>query len=251
MPPKSDTKMDQILEKLEQLAPMAQKIDELHSTLGAFKVELGGLKEEVGSLNFTVNTHGDRLTALENEMMVQKELSNTQQQQLRSLTLRLLNVPPTLGEQPNNFANLREHVYSRFIVPMLDAAVDNGEIPLVPPKNSVIESCFRPYAAVPDKLPPPIIIKLSNKQLKVAIMRNKKEMPVPSSVEKEAGITRFILVEDLTPDVHRCLAALSKSKLTAKVWSVDGHIKFTKADKPDVVRTVKSVYDPIASILKD
>ena len=40
MPSKSDTKMDQILEQLkhlDQLAPMAQKIDELHASLGAFK----------------------------------------------------------------------------------------------------------------------------------------------------------------------------------------------------------------------
>ena len=73
--------MDQILEQLkhlDQLAPMAQKIDELHASLGAFKEELGFLKEEVGCLNFTVQGHGDRLKALENDMMAQKELSNTQ-----------------------------------------------------------------------------------------------------------------------------------------------------------------------------
>ena len=254
MPSKSDTKMDQILEQLkhlDQLAPMAQKIDELHASLGAFKEELGFLKEEVGCLNFTVQGHGDRLKALKNDMMAQKELSNTQQQQLRLLTLRLLNVPPTKGEHHNNFANLREHVYARFITPLLAAAKDKGEIPVIPPMDSVIDSCFRPYAVEPDKQLPPVIIKLSNKQFKIAIMRNKKELPVPSKLENDAGITRFILVEDLTPDIHRCLAALSKSKLTGKVWSVDGHIKFTKADKPDIVLSVKSVYDSVATILSD
>ena len=93
MPPKSDTKMDQILEQLkhlDQLAPMAQKIDELRASLRPFK-------EELGCLNFTVQGHGDRLEALENDMKAQKELSNTQQQQLRMLTLRLLNVPPPRG----------------------------------------------------------------------------------------------------------------------------------------------------------
>ena len=58
-------------------------------------------------------------------------------------------------------------------------------------------------------------------------------------------------MEDLTPDNHRCLAALSKSKLTGKVWSVDGRIKYTMADKPNDVLTVKSVFDPITTILRD
>jgi hypothetical protein len=79
-------------------------------------------------------------------------------------------------------------------------------------------------------------------------MKNKRELPKPTSDENTAGITRFILVEDLTPDNHRALAALSKSKLPARCGRVDGRIKFTKADRPDVVLTVKSVYDSVAKI---
>ena len=99
--------------------------------------------------------------------------------------------------------------------------------------------------------PPPIIIKLTNRPLKIEVMSNKKELPKPTAFETSAGVTRFILVEDLTPDNHRCLVALSKSKLTGKVWSVDGRIKYTMADKPDAVLTVKSVFDPITTILRD
>ena len=250
MPPKSDksdTKLDQILEQLkqlDQLTPMAQKIDQLHSSLGT-------LKEELGSLTFTVQGHEDCLTALETDMMAQKELANNQQQQLRSLTIRLLNVPTTVGESTNNFAWLRDIVYNRFLTPLLAAAKDNSVLSEIPPMNSLIESCFRPYAAIPDKLPPPIIIKLTNRPLKIEVMSNKKELPKLTAFETSAGVTRFILVEDLTPDNHRCLAALSKSKLTGKVWSVDGRIKYTMADKPNDVLTVKSVFDPITTILRD
>ena len=250
MPPKSDksdTKLDQILEQLkqlDQLTPMAQKIDQLHSSLGT-------LKEELGSLTFTVQGHEDRLTALETDMMAQKELANNQQQQLRSLTIRLLNVPATVGESTNTFSWLRDIVYNRFLTPLLAAAKDNSVLSEIPPMNSLIESCFCPYAAIPDKLPPPIIIKLTNRPLKIAVMSNKKELPKPTGFETSGGVTRFILVEDLTPDNHRCLVALSKSKLTGKVWSVDGRIKYTMADKPNDVLTVKSVFDPITTILRD
>ena len=146
---------------------------------------------------------------------------------------------------------LKESVYNRFLLPLLTKALDNNDISTIPPATNILDSCFRPYVSTPGKQPPPVIIKLSSRQLKIAVMKNKRELPKPTAAETEAGITRFILVEDLTPDNHRTLAALSKSKLTDKVWSVDGRIKFTKANRPDVVMTEKSVYDPITKILSD
>jgi hypothetical protein len=84
------------------------------------------------ALTFTVKGHEDRLVALERDMKSQKEFSNSQQQQLRSLTIRLLNVPSTPGETVNNFAKLRETVYNRFLIPLLTAAKEN-KIPAIPP----------------------------------------------------------------------------------------------------------------------
>ena len=247
MAKKADQKLDMITEQLkalDQLGPMGAKIDAIHSSLGA-------LKEEVGSLTFAVNSHEDRITALEQDMSAQKEMANAQQQVLRSLTLRLLDVPPSLGEAANNYTKLRELVYTRFLLPLLHSASLEGDIPNIPPSNTIINSCFRPDLPIADKQPPPVIIKVANKQLKVAIMKNRKELPSPSPEEVAAGITRFILIEDLTPDNHRALSALSKSKLTAKVWSVDGRIKFIRADKPNVIMTVKSVYDSVEKMISD
>ena len=232
------------LKALDQLGPMGAKIDAIHSSLGA-------LKEEVGSLTFTVNSHDDRITALEKDMFAQKEMANVQQQLLRSLTVRLLNVPPTPGEAANNYAKLRELIYSRYLLPLLQSAVVEGDISDIPPSSTIIDSCFRPYLPTAGKQPPPVIIKVANRQLKVAIMKNKKGLPSPSPEEVAAGITRFILIEDLTPDNHRALSALSKSKMTAKVWSVDGRIKFIRADKPNVIMTVKSVYDSVKKMISD
>ena len=244
MAPKSDSnKLDAILDQLKALGPMNQKLDDLQASLGS-------LREEVDSLQFTVNQHEDRLLSLEKEMVSQKDSSNAQQQQLRSLTVRLLNVPVSTGESTNNFADLRSSVYERFLKPLLAAAKAKNTIATIPPSTSTFEACFRPYQQVTGKPPPPVIIKLASRLIKTAIMSSRKALPLPSEDEKSAGISRFILVEDLTPDNHKALAAISKSKLTGKVWSVDGVIKFTLASQPDSVKTVKSVYDPIAKILK-
>ena len=170
MAKKADQKLDMITEQLkalDQLGPMCAKIDAIHSSLGA-------LKEEVGSLTFTVNSHDDRITALEKDMFAQKEMANVQQQLLRSLTVRLLNVPPTPGEAANNYAKLRELIYSRYLLPLLQSAVVEGDISDIPPSSTFIDSCFRPYLPTAGKQPPPVIIKVANRQLKVAIMKNKK-----------------------------------------------------------------------------
>ena len=84
MPPKkdnpastSDSKLDSILEQLkalDQLGPMNKNISDLVSSMGE-------IKEEIKSLSYTVDTHEDRIQALEKDMAQQRELSNTQQQQ--------------------------------------------------------------------------------------------------------------------------------------------------------------------------
>ena len=247
MPPKADTKLDFIIDQLkalDQLGPMSSKIDDLHSSLGA-------LREEVDAVVFTVNKHEERISALEKDMKTQKEIANGQQQQLRSLTVRLLNIPVLVGESTNNFAGLRSVIYDRFLEPILQVATSKKELPTVPLSTDIIKSCFCPYQHVPGEQPPPVIIKLASRQQKIAVMKNKRELPLPSSEESASGITRFIMVEDLTPDNHRALSLLSKSKSTTKVWSVDGRIKFVRADKPDTVRTVKSVYDSVSKMLSD
>ena len=244
MAPKTDSsKLDTILDQLKALGPMSQKLDDLQASIGSNRLE-------VDSLQFTVNQHEDRLAALEREMASQKDFLNSQQQQLRSLTVRLFNVPVSTGESANNFAELRSVVYERFLKPLFSEAKAKKTIAAIPPASSTFEACFRTYQQVSGKPPPPVIIELASRPIKIAAMSNRKALPLPTEEEKSSGISRFILVEDLTPDNHKALSAISKSKLTGKVWSVDGLIKFTLAAQPDSVKTVKSVYDLISAILK-
>ena len=94
------------------------------------------------------------------------------------------------------------------------------------------------------RAPPQVIIKLSSKILKVAILKQRKNLPKPADKEK-----RYILVEDLTPASHKMLTAISKSKLVEKVWTIDGVIKYT-VEGQQGTQTVKSVFDPISKLFK-
>ena len=91
-----------------------------------------------------------------------------------------------------------------------------------------------------------MIIKISSRPIKIALLKHCKHLPKP--VPDDAK--RIFLVEDLTRATHKALTAISsKSKAAGKVWTIDGAIKFTLGDDP-TVRTVKSVFDPLNKMLR-
>ena len=235
----SEAKLDHIINQLKVLGPIQNSLEDLKNSIGM-------VKEDVKNLQYDVADHHDRLAVLEREMQEQKDASNQQQQQLRSLTLRLLNFPVVIGETEDNNAGLRAWVYDVILKPLLVAAKAAKDMTSVPQAATVIEACFRPFnAAANSEGPPQVIIKVSSKPVKVAILKQRKNLPKPTGkLEK-----RFILVEDLTPASHKMLSAISKSKRAEKVWTIDGVIKYT-IEGQEGVQTVKSVFDPINKLFK-
>ena len=239
-------KLDLILGQLKALGPMQEKLD-------AMLTAISTVREEVKSLQFDVANNSDRITALEKEMISVRVNDNAQQQHLRSLTLRLLNLPYTPGETDDNNSGLRNTVYDRVLKPILAAAKSNKDISTLPQLSNVIEACFRARTATQPSSSqpahhPPVIIKLAARPLKAAIMKHRKHLPPLSDSEKSPGVQRLILVEDLTPANHKVLTALSAKKETAKVWSVDGTVKFTLVGNT-TVHSVRNVFLPIEKIL--
>ena len=239
-------KLDAILSQLKALGPMQEKLDSLHSSMM-------GIKEDVKTLQFDVANNSDRITALEREMISVRVNDNAQQQHLRSLTLRLLNLPVSPSESEDNYLSLRNTVYERALKPLLAAAKANKDISTLPQLPNVIEACFRARVSTqpsPASHPPPVIIKLAGRPLKAAIMKHRKHLSPLLESEKTAGAQRLILVEDLTPANHKVLSALQARKETSKVWSVDGTVKFVLTGSSSV-HSVKNVFLPIEKIISD
>lgn len=239
-PAASDPKLDLILDQLKALGPIQSALEDLRSSVGT-------IKEEVKSLRFEIDTHGDRLNILEKEMLDLKSISNSQQQHLRSLTLRILNLPVVPGEADDNHAGLRSRVYDTILKPLLTAAKSAKDISSIPQMSTIIEACFRPFnaAASSNSNPPHVIVKLSSRPIKIALLKNRKHLPRASSDDKSAKI---YLVEDLTLHTHQLLVSISRHKDVAKAWTVDGSVKFIMVGK-STVNTVKSAFEPIEKIL--
>ena len=133
----SEDKLDRILERLNVTAEQLKALGPIQFALEDLKASIRDVKEDVNNLKFTVDNHGDRLLALE------KDMANVSQQQLRSLTLRLMNLPVVAGESTDNYAGLRTRVYELVLKPLLVAAKAAKDLSSVPQMATAIETLQR------------------------------------------------------------------------------------------------------------
>ena len=203
----AEAKIDLVLEQLKALGPMQATLESLRSSMQ-------DVKEDIKTLQFNTANHGDRITALERDMKEQKDIANSQQQQLRSLILRLMNFPTSSDESSDNNAGLKAKEYDIVLKPLLTAAKAAKDLSSVPHMATVMEACFRPFnaAANNDSGPPHVIIKVTTKAFKIALLKNRKHIP-KSTISTDKAL---FLVEDLTPATHKMMVAISKAKETEK-----------------------------------
>jgi hypothetical protein len=212
--------------------------------LATFEDKILSLEKENKSLRSSVTSLSKELHSLKNDV-------NFNNQLLRGCSIRLLGFPMAdeeVGATDGGKA-LAGRIYDKIIKPILVAAKTKGAIPNC---ANTIEECYRAGRASLDKSkPPPVVIKLCSKQIRLAILRNKKAgMPAPSMADSACGIKRFTIVEDLTRDSLKTLKNLAADERVGKAWSMDGLIRFTLAsDKAGTVKRVKSIYDPIDTII--
>ena len=136
----SEDKLDRILERLNVTAEQLKALGPIQFALEDLKASIRDVKEDVNNLKFTVDNHGDRLLALEKDMQQQKDMANVSQQQLRSLTLRLMILPVVAGESTDNYAGLRTRVYELVLKPLLVAAKAAKDLSSVPQMATAIEA---------------------------------------------------------------------------------------------------------------
>lgn len=230
-----DSKIDEILEQLKLLAPVPQKLDNLCDTVKS-------IQDDVNTVKHDVAQHEDKIAKLEEDIKTLKISDNAHKQQLRSLTLRILNLPPTAVEKDD----LRGRIYD-LLKPLLTAAKSAKDLSTVPQAATAFDAVFRPYQGEQGKNPPPVIIKVSSRAIKIALLKNRKLL-APAPHEAGANSVRPLLVEDLTPENHRALSLLAKSKKVEKVWSADGLIRFTLPGQSRV-RTVSNVLGTVDEMI--
>jgi hypothetical protein len=193
-----------------------------------------------------------KVITLQAEVKHLKEIVNSNEQQKKSLSLRLLGLPPSEEELngPDANAATAKLAYEKIIRPILTSAKAKGKIASVPSLANTISKAFRTakLSTSSPNVTPPIIITVISQNVKIAILTNKKgNIPVPSPPSTGPRIS---LNEDLTADTFSLLKSLREDKRVGRVWSVDGNLKYILAnDSENVIHRVKSIYDTVDMIL--
>ena len=233
---------------INMLKAQSITIEETKANLAAYQAKVTVLETKVTTLEFTVD-------ALSADVLSLKEQLNVKNQEGKLNNARLFGVPHCDEETKATDGGdaFKKLVYDRFLKPCLNAARANGDIPTVPHAANVISKLYRlgkPAAA--GAKPPPLIIVFSNHNLRNAVFRNKKAcFPTPSDAEKDSGVKRYVMVEDLTSPTYSLLKALQDHTGVAKAWTIEGRIRFARADKPNSVVKVKSVFEHVEKIVHD
>ena len=244
----SQKNQDLILEKLEKLNLLdgvVSKLDQLTVTVNAVSsaVDLlaGKVQYNTDNIEFIRQEFDNFKTETRAELRSVKNTLNVREQQLRSAQVRVFNATV-----------LTAQIYDRILRPLLSAAKTAGDLGSVPQVQNVVETCYRAFVQEEPEEgqpPPPVVIRFTNKQLKIAVLKQRRQsMPVPSEGEQKKGIKRFLIVEDLTPPAHKLLKAMQADPRTDKVWSVNGQIHYSIPGKSGF-KKVRSVFDSIDQIL--
>jgi len=221
-------------------------VKHIYITVNEIKVTLADQQQRVTALETTVSS-------LSNEVHTLKNIVNSHEQSLRSATIRITGFPFTAEEKlARDNQALKERVYNRIIGPTLAVAASRGLTPSLPLSSAVISSCYRvgaPSARPDTATPPPLVVRLANSQIKVDIMKCKKEAKVgPSDQEKAIGLKRFFISEDLTQPAFKKLKELQNCEAIEKAWSIDGRLNFMLPGST-VIHRVASVFDDLEAIL--
>jgi hypothetical protein len=211
----------------------------IEASLGAVQSKVVSLEKDVVSLNKQVYD-------LQNVV-------NMREQELRGLTVRITGIPFNEEEKAATDGKyLAKKVYDKLLLPILNFAKTKNFIDRIPSLANTVQLCYRVGAAAARTgtgAPPPVVLKFTNAPVRLVVLKNKRlGMPSPLQEEKDMGILRFNISEDLTPPSFKMVKELNRQEEVSKVWTVDGRIRFVKRGSQTVHR-VRSVFDSVEEIL--
>ena len=194
-------------------------------------------------------------TAQSKEIFILKTKMNEFEQQDKARSLRIFGLRITKEDDEALGTNkaVVKRIYDRIVKPILTIAKSKNMIDSVPQLGNCLVEGYR-VGPPPksDSATPPLVVKFLTKEIRDVVLKLKRENtpPPPSREEKDAGVKRIIVVEDLTPATHNKLKELVAHADFEKVWTFNGAIRYTlTSDKEKYVRKLASPFTPVPEIL--
>ena len=224
-------------ETLEKLNLLTEKFEMLEGAFRKVSSENVYLKE-------TINKQADEISHL-------KDCHNEREQNARSWSIRVLNLPLPPGQESNTRVVMNS-LYQRLLLPILEGAKEAQDITTIPSCEALLETAH----ILPGKgATKPIIARFHSRYWRSVIFRHRKayapreEAPANTNRRgaEKAGRMAFAFFEDLTKATFRQLQAIKACEEVLSAWTVSGSIRF-KTKNSETIYKVSSIFDTVESL---
>jgi hypothetical protein len=268
--------MRSIKAELTSLNLKMEKLDTVENEVKSLKILITDLKNENAKLKSDLRDNEKKLDDMNERNNSLENRLNSLEQHHRGWSARVLNIPLSKEEESDNF-RVQEKVYHLALLPILKGAVERNILHSVPTSDQLLEIAH--VLPGPEGAPKPIIIRFYNRNIRDICFRLKKFYSPREAAGSYGGASggdgdgggaggggqtgdaaaggfegrgkyQFPLYEDLTRATFQKMRAISKDSRVKSCWSIKGQIKFILISKPNEVKRVVSLMDPLDKILK-
>jgi hypothetical protein len=219
---------------------------DLEDLVKGYKVDLANINTKLDTL-LSENAALKKLVADRDQEIEGLKLHvNELEQHNRSWSVRVLGLPLTTAEEKSSLL-VREKVYDAVFRPILEGAVQEGDLQQVPSKANEVIEMAHPLRAK-DGAIKPIIVRFFARETRSLIFRYKKAYAPKQADGPTKGRYRYSIFEDLTAITFAKMRALAADDREAASWTAHSQIRYRLVDDP-TIRRVTNVLAPLDKIL--
>ncbi len=234
------TELSAIKTKLDKVDTLETKLDSLQTKLDLMAQENKKLASENSELRAKLKTQEETIESMKIGL-------DAVERHQRTWSVRVFNIPLTAAEERDTVLTMNK-VYDLLLHPILVGAREDGAIRSIPECEQLLETAHvlpgRPGASKP------IIVRFHKRVHKTLCFRYRKDFAPTASVNADPDRQRqlYPFYDDLTKPAAHKLSELQADPRVQSCWSINGQIRF-KLKNTEAVKKVKSVFDPIETIL--
>jgi hypothetical protein len=174
-----------------------------------------------------------------------KRQLNSVEQHNRAWSVRVMGLPITADEEKSS-SLVKQQLYNNLLKPILEGAVAEGDLTVVPPVDALLEMAH--VLPAKEGVTKPIIARFYSRELRSLVFRHKKRFAPKHSAGNMKDRYKYLIFEDLTKVTFAKMRAIALDPGVAACWSSNGQLRFRRVDDP-TIRRVHDVLDTVAHIL--
>jgi hypothetical protein len=156
-----------------------------------------------------------------------KRQLNGAEQHNRSWSIRVMGLPLS-AEEERSSNQVKRHLYNNLLKPILEGAVAEGDLSVVPGVDDLLEMAH--VLPAKEGATKPIIAQFYARKLRSLVFRHKKQFSPKHSTGPMKDRYKFLLFEDLTKLTFAKMRALALDPRVAACWPANGQLRYRLVD---------------------